>query len=83
MTAAVYPIYYFYVTDKWTWELLTPAQVQAAFRRHGGYLEIVYQRAQPRDFRPLLEDLRPIYDPFAGGVTTLTHGLPLKRGWFG
>ncbi|MCC6616977.1 MAG: alginate lyase family protein [Anaerolineae bacterium] len=83
MTAAVYPIYYFYVTDKWTWDTLTPIQVQGAFKRHGGYLEIVNQRAQPRDFKPLLEDLRPIYDPWAGGLTTLTHGVPQRHGLFG
>ncbi|MCA9902318.1 MAG: alginate lyase family protein [Anaerolineae bacterium] len=82
MTAAMYPIYYFYVTDKWQWDDLTPTQVQAAFRRHGGYLEMVNRRAQPRDFKPLLEDLRPIYDPWAGGLTTLTHGVPLRRGLF-
>ena len=83
MTAALYPIYYFYVTDKWTWDTLTPEQVQAVFRRHGGYLEIVNHRAQPRDFKPLLEDLRPIYDPWAGGLTTLTHGVPARQGLFG
>jgi len=83
MTAALYPIYYFYVTDKWTWDALTPLQVQGIFRRHGGYLEIVNRRAQPRDFKPLLEDLRPIYDPWAGGLTTLTHGVPVRHGLFG
>ncbi|MCL4248689.1 MAG: alginate lyase family protein [Anaerolineae bacterium] len=83
MTAALYPIYYFYVTDKWQWDDLTPVQVQAAFRRHGGYLEIVNHHAQPRDFKPLLEDLRPIYDPWAGALTTLTHGVPMRRGLFG
>jgi hypothetical protein len=35
--------------------------------------------------KPLLEDLRPIYDPYGGGLTTLTHGVALKpqrRGLF-
>lgn len=83
MTAAMYPIYYFYVTDKWQWDELTPEQVQDTFKRHGGYLEIVNRRAQPRDFKPLLSDMRPIYDPWAGGVTTLTHGVTARRGLFG
>jgi hypothetical protein len=84
MTAAMYPVYYFYVTDKWTWETISPDEVQTIFRRHGGYLEMVNRRAQPRDFKPVLDDLRPIYDPWAGGWTTLTHGVPVKRrGLFG
>jgi hypothetical protein len=32
--------------------------------------------------RPILDDLRPIYDVSGGGLTTLTHALP-KRGLFG
>lgn len=83
MTGALYPIYYFYVTDKWQWEAISPEEVQAIFRAHGGYLEIINRRHQPRDIKPLLEDLRPIYDPRAGGLVTLTHGLVLRRGLFG
>jgi hypothetical protein len=83
MTAALYPIYYFYVTDNWKWDALTPQHVQDCFRAHGGYLEIVNHRARPKDFKPLLEELRPIYDPDAGGIPTLTHGVAVKRGLFG
>jgi hypothetical protein len=83
LTGALYPIYYFYVTDKWKWEEITPEEVQAIFRTHGGYLEIVNKRHMPRDMKPLLEDMRPIYDPLAGGLPTLSHGVPLKRGLFG
>lgn len=83
-TAAVYPIYYFYVTDKWTWEAIEPSDVQAAFRARGGYLEIAQRRLQLKDFQLLLDDLRPIYDPAAGGLPTLSHALPPRtRGLFG
>ena len=54
------------------------------FRRYGGYLEILNRRTGFKDLKPLLEDLRPIYDPRGGGLTTLSHGVPVKkRGLFG
>jgi hypothetical protein len=82
MTCALYPIYYFYVTDKWKWEEITPEEVQAVFQAHGGYLEIVNRRHSPRDIKPLLEELRPLVDTLAGGIPTLTHGVVPKRGLF-
>lgn len=85
-TAAVYPIYYFYTTEKWKWDAnVTADEVQQLFRRYGGYLEMVNRQTGFKDLRPLLDDLRPIYDPFGGGLTTLTHGVALKpqrRGLF-
>ncbi len=85
VTAAVYPIYYFYTPDRWTWdEGITLDEAQLLFRRYGGYLEILNRQTGFKDLKPLLEDLRPIYDPHGGGLTTLTHGLPVrKRGLFG
>jgi hypothetical protein len=83
MTGALYPMYYFYVTEKWTWEEITPEEVQAVFRAHGGYLEVVNKRYAPRDIKPLLEDLRPLVDPLAGSMPTLTHGVAARRGLFG
>ncbi len=85
-TAAIYPIYYFYTVEKWQWDTsLTVDDVQLLFRRCGGYLEMVNHHAQFRDLKPLLEDLRPIYDAHGGGLTTLTHGVPVvkRRGLFG
>ena len=83
-TAAIYPIYYFYVTDKWTWEELEPDTVQAAFRTHGGYLEMLNRKTGFKDLQPLLDDLRPIYEPFAGGLVTLSHAKPPRsRSLFG
>jgi hypothetical protein len=84
-TAAIYPIYYFYTTDKWKWDKeLAADEVQMWFRRYGGYLEFIRKRTQLRDLNPIVEDLRPIYTPLVGGLTTLTHGEPLRRrGLFG
>ncbi|MEO8397478.1 MAG: alginate lyase family protein, partial [Chloroflexota bacterium] len=84
-TAAVYPIYYFYTPERWTWdEGITLDEAQLLFRRYGGYLEILNRQTGFKDLKPLLEDLRPIYDPSGGGLTTLSHGMPIKkRGLFG
>lgn len=84
-TAAVYPIYYFYTPDQWKWdEGITQDESQLLFRRYGGFLEILNRAIGFKDLKPLLEDLRPIYDPHGGGLTTLTHGIPVKRrGLFG
>lgn len=84
-TAAIYPIYYFYTTEKWMWDKELPAEeVQTWFKRFGGYLEFIKKRTGLRDLNPILEDLRPIFTPLAGGLTTLTHGVMLRRrGLFG
>lgn len=82
-TAAIYPIYYFYVTDKWAWESIEPVAVQAAFRAHSGYLELLYRQTGVKDLLALLDELRPIYDPLAGGLPTLSHAPPPRaRGLF-
>ncbi len=86
LTTALLPHYYFYDTRKWKWDRGVPADdVQAAFQRFGGYLEIVNQRAPNKDVQIVLEDLRPLNTPLAGGMTTLSHGLVEKkrRGLFG
>jgi hypothetical protein len=85
VTGAMYPIYYFYTPEKWEWdEGLDMQMAQNLFQQYGGYLEMIYRRTRHKDLKPLLEDLRPIYDPRAGGLTTLTHGVPEKRrGLFG
>jgi hypothetical protein len=87
MTAALLPHYYFYDTRKWKWDRGVPVEdVQARFHRFGGYLEIVNRRSPNKDIQIVLEDLRPLNTPLAGGWTTLSHGLAEKkkrRGLFG
>lgn len=91
-TTAVYPIYYFYTTEKWKWDADYPVEdVQALFREYGGYLEMVARRMSAlgttpsKDIQVVLADLRPVFDAYGGGLTTLTHALPEKkrRGLFG
>jgi hypothetical protein len=80
VTGAMYPIYYFYTPEKWKWDVgISLAEAQNLFRQYGGYLEMLYRRTRHKDLIPLLEDLRPIYDPRAGGLTTLTHGVVEKQ----
>jgi hypothetical protein len=80
VTGAMYPIYYFYTPEKWQWdEGISVDEAQNLFRQYGGYLEMLYRRTRHKDLTPLLQDLRPIYTPYAGGLTTLTHGVPEKR----
>jgi len=85
-TTAVYPIYYFYTTEKWRWDAHYPVEdVQALFREFGGYLEMLARRMSAagttpsRDIQVVLADLRPVFDAHGGGLTTLTHALPDKR----
>jgi hypothetical protein len=83
-TACAYPLYYYYMPEKWRWDAgLTEATVRRLFQQHGGYLEMVNRRVQFHDLQPILDDLRPIYDAAGGGLTTLTHPLVKRRGLFG
>jgi hypothetical protein len=85
VTGAMYPIYYFYTPEKWQWDQgISVQEAQNLFRQYGGYLEMLYRRRHHKDLKPLLQDLRPVYDPRAGGLTTLTHGvIEKRRGLFG
>jgi hypothetical protein len=93
LTAATYPLYYYFYPERWPWNSTRkddpgglPAETATMiFRRHGGFLEIVNRRYE----RPLkavgmiLGDIRPVYDLYGGGLTTLSHAEPERRGLFG
>jgi hypothetical protein len=98
-TAMLYPLYYYFYPDQWRWvkevfkgghkieaETLDEADAEAIFRANCGPLELINrhhgQRPQ-RAVRMILDDLRPIYDLYGGGLTTLTHALAERRGLFG
>ncbi|MBI5666964.1 MAG: alginate lyase family protein [Chloroflexi bacterium] len=82
MTACAYLFFYYYYPEKWRWDTLVEGEAPRLFREHGGFLELVNRRARPRDARLMLDELRPIYDVTGGGLTTLTHGVPTRRGLF-
>lgn len=80
MTAATYVMYYHFRPDKWRWDEGLEEVIPPFFRKHAGFMEMVNRRAnRPRDIQMLLDDLRPIYDVYGGGLTTLTHGLATGR----
>jgi hypothetical protein len=95
LTAATYPLYYYFYPEKWPWG--TEAEIREGhtaleqeyatglFRQHGGFLEMLNGRYDKplRAIRLILKDIRPVVDVYGGGLTTLTHGLPERSGLFG
>lgn len=82
-TASAYVIYYFYYPDQWRWDALETDAGKDLFRQHSGFLEILNRHARPKDVKLVLDELRPIWDVTGGGLTSLTHAVPLRRGLFG
>ncbi len=83
VTAATYLVFYYHFPEKWRWEEgLTADKVQPLFAQHGGFMEMLNKYTPPRQIGTLLDDLRPIYDVYGGGFTTLSHGVVQRRGLF-
>ena len=83
-TAAAYTYYYYFFPESWRWESgLTREATMELMRREGAYYEIVNRREALRGVEQLFAEQRPMFSPFGGGLTTLTHGLPppKKRRW--
>lgn len=86
LTAAAYPLYYYFYPETWPWDAddITQEQVTRIFMNYGGFLEIInghYERPL-RAIRLILDDLRPVYHCHGGGLTTLSHASS-RRGLFG
>jgi hypothetical protein len=82
VTAASYLLYYYYYPDQWRWDTIAEVEAKYLFEENGAFLEILNRRTRPKDLKLLLDELRPIYN-LPGGQTTLTHGLPARKGLFG
>ncbi len=82
MTAFSYLLYYYFFPEKWRWD---KDVTNDPFREYGAFLEFVNHHAYPKDLKPILDELRPLYDACGGGLTTLSHGMTgrPKRGLFG
>jgi hypothetical protein len=91
ITAATYPLYYYFYPAEWRWNgsEWRPSQgveaelAKSLFRQHAGFLEILAGR-YPKPLKAvqmILNELRPIYDTYGGGFTTLTHAMqePTRR----
>jgi hypothetical protein len=93
LTAATYPLYYYFYPEKWKWngEQWKPSEgveadvAERLFKKYNGFFEILNLRyGHPLKALELItDDLRPIYDPYGGGLTTLTHGVLKRHGLFG
>ena len=49
------------------------------YRQHSGIWEMVARHSDHRLLKGLLADLRPVFDPTGGALTTLTHARLKKR----
>lgn len=86
VTAALYTLYYYFYPEKWKWgEHLTLEEVQPFFKSHGAYLEMLnlHIGRPTKAIDLILDDQRPLFDTFGGGMTTLTHAPMIRRGLFG
>lgn len=87
MTPTPYLLYYYYYPEKWRWDAgLQTEDVKVLYRSHAGFWEMAQRRTPSRDRKILLDELRPIYDTWGGGLTTLTHAGEIvvkRRGLFG
>lgn len=87
MTLIPYLLYYYYYPDRWRWgAALSVAEGQALYQARAGFWELARRRGGGRDVALFLDELRPVDDPYGGGLTTLTHGADAprqRRGLFG
>lgn len=84
-TAVTYLVYYYFYPDKWRWgeDELTEEQTQAIFTELGAWIDISTRRVNPRGVELLLEDQRPFFNAYMGGLTTLSHFETKKPKLFG
>ncbi len=92
-TACAYPLYYYFYPEKWRWsgdpkrtsEGITKETAKQIFSNHIGFIEIIAEHYKPplKAIQMILDDSRPCFDPFGGGLTTLTHAPAPRRGLFG
>jgi hypothetical protein len=81
-TAAAYVTYYYYYPGQWRWdEGITEDTARPLYQACASLFEIYYRRSNAKEVKLLLDELRPCFNPYLGGLTTLTHP-PVKRGLF-
>jgi alginate lyase len=83
VTAASYNVYYYYYPDQWPWDTVNADQSKWLYKANSPVFEMVNAWAPLKDVKLLLDELRPLYNPLSGGLTTLTHAFLAKRGLFG
>lgn len=81
-TSVTYLVYYYFYPDKWRWGEgdLTEEQTRAIFSQSGAWIEISTLRVNPRGVELLLDEQRPFFNAYMGGLTTLSH-IKTERAW--
>jgi hypothetical protein len=93
LTPMPYLLYYYYYPEKWRWDAEAEADgvpeegesrieieaAQALYKRHAGMWEMAQRQSWSKDRQVLLDEIRPVYDLWGGGLVTLTHGAPEQR----
>lgn len=93
LTPTPYLLYYFYYPEKWRWDAEAEADLvpeegesrieieaaQALYKRHAGLWEMAQRQNWSKDRQMLLDEIRPVYDLWGGGLVTLTHGTAEPR----
>jgi hypothetical protein len=82
VTAAAYLAYYYFYPGQWRWGVLDEAAIKGLYQSQGAFFEIVNRHTRLRDSGIMLDELRPFFNPVLGGLTTLTHALPARKGFF-
>ena len=98
LTPTPYLLYYYYYPEKWRWEAeikgdvipevndsgLDLQAVMTLYQNHAGFWEMAQRRSPLPDRQVLLDELRPVYDLYGGGLVTLTHAVaPGKKRRYG
>lgn len=83
-TPAIYAAAYYEYRESWRWD--TPpdaAENDALYHDHAAFLEMLNRQLRPEILRNTMTKLRPMFDAYGGGMTTLSHGVAQRRGLFG
>ncbi len=84
-TPAIYAVAYYEYPASWKWD--TPPnveEVEAFYAERFGFFEMLNRTMRQSVMQPTLKKIRPIFDPYGGGLTTLTHATVSaeRQGWF-
>jgi hypothetical protein len=84
-TPAIYAVAYYEYPASWKWDTPpTTEEVEAFFAERFGFFEMLNRNMRQSVMLPTLKKIRPIFDPYGGGLTTLTHATAhvARQGWF-
>ncbi|MEO0564398.1 MAG: alginate lyase family protein [Chloroflexota bacterium] len=83
-TTAIYAAAYLEYRDQWPWDEPPDETTNEQFyAENGAFLEMLNTQLPPTVLKDTMGLLRPCFDPYGGGYTTLSHGIAPKRGLFG